>query len=212
MSDETPVAPARPEAPPPGSLSDEPDSTTKLLAALGYLFWSRRDHRAAHRPLQEPVLLQGHAVQAIGWGHHPGFAWLWIPVIGWIIACIHRAVRLRGHRDPQGRSRVRLRDPGRLQRHQELHRGLGMRDQSVALDDDLHDAPSGPGTIRVRPSSSTSTRPSPYSSAYSRGRVGSGDEQRGREDVGVQAGDVADHGERAQPAAGMPVAGSRMWW
>ena len=92
MSDETPVAPPAPPAPPPAPVvsSDEPDSTTKLLAALSYLFGVVAIIVLLIEPYKNQRFAKFHAVQAIGlWvvGFAVNILWA-IPVIGWIIAPI----------------------------------------------------------------------------------------------------------------------------
>ncbi len=88
MSDETPVAPPPPPA--PAGASGEEDSTTRLLAALGYLFGIVAIIVLLIEPYKNQRFSKFHAIQALGlWvaGFAANLLWA-IPVLGWIVAPI----------------------------------------------------------------------------------------------------------------------------
>ncbi|MDZ4178511.1 MAG: hypothetical protein U1E29_04660 [Coriobacteriia bacterium] len=85
----TPVAPPAPPAPPvpSGTGADRPDpvnDTSKLLAALGYIFWIVALIAILIEPYKEEKFVRFHAVQALALGVAAIVAWA-IPIIGWIV-------------------------------------------------------------------------------------------------------------------------------
>lgn len=88
MSDETPVTPPAPPAPPPTPSPEvalEPDSTAKLLAVLGYLFWPVALVALLIDPYKAQFFSRANAVQALALGVVSWVAWM-VPVVGWIVA------------------------------------------------------------------------------------------------------------------------------
>lgn len=92
MSDHIPVAPPAPPPPPPpaSAVSGDQDSTTRILAALGYIFGIVAIIVLLIEPYKNQRFSKFHAIQAIGlWV--AGFALNLtsiVPLIGWITAIV----------------------------------------------------------------------------------------------------------------------------
>ncbi len=89
----TPPAPPAPGAPVPGApqaTADRPgpaSDTSKLLAALGYIFWIVALIAILIEPYKEEKFVKFHAIQALALGVASMIAWM-IPVVGWIVGIV----------------------------------------------------------------------------------------------------------------------------
>ncbi len=81
----TPEPQSAPPAP-PAPLGDRPapaSDTSKLLVAIGYIFWIVALVAILLDPYKEEKFVKFHAVQALALGVLSVIAWM-IPIIGWI--------------------------------------------------------------------------------------------------------------------------------
>jgi uncharacterized membrane protein len=90
--DETTGTPEPQSAPPtapataggrPGPASD----TSKILAAIGYIFWIVAIVAILIDPYKEEQFIKFHAVQALALGVLSMISWM-IPIIGWIVGIV----------------------------------------------------------------------------------------------------------------------------
>lgn len=91
MSDEFPAPPEAPAPPPaPPQMPPQPaapdDSTGRVLAALGYVFWVIALIALLIDPYKNVRFVRFHAVQALGLGIAVWAIGAALPIVGWIAA------------------------------------------------------------------------------------------------------------------------------
>ena len=82
-----PPAPAPAGPPPSGGRPGPASDTSKILVAIGYIFWIVALVAILIDPYKEEKFVKFHAIQALALGVLSVISWM-IPVIGWLVGIV----------------------------------------------------------------------------------------------------------------------------